>query len=216
MNVTRTKAHDSTDNYQSAIKIAEGISRGEEWAMAELYERMTGGALRFKIAHAFYPRHDDFTEDVMHDAYLDVISQLRRIPLRDPARLMGFVHTIVKCKIAEQIDKQKKRRNRYVHDGLDTVDQNARASDNNTPLKEVLKNEMDAVADQSLSALNKHEREILERFYLNDQKPRQICREMKLSQNEYRLRKSRAKAKFGEVARERYEQVNLKAMKAAA
>jgi RNA polymerase sigma-70 factor (ECF subfamily) len=41
----------------------------------------------------------------------------------------------------------------------------------------------------------------LTRFYLKEQPQEQICREMDLSETQFRLLKSRAKAKFGEIGR---------------
>jgi hypothetical protein len=49
---------------------------------------------------------------------------------------------------------------------------------------------------QALATLSKREREVLTRFYLQEQSPDRICSEMALSQHEFRLLKSRAKARF--------------------
>ena len=50
---------------------------------------------------------------------------------------------------------------------------------------------------QVFTALSQREREILERFYLEEQSEVQIRQEMKLTGTNYRVLKSRAKAKFG-------------------
>jgi len=42
-------------------------------------------------------------------------------------------------------------------------------------------------------------RDILVRFYLKEQSQEQICREMSLTETQFRLRKSRAKEKFNKV-----------------
>jgi len=51
--------------------------------------------------------------------------------------------------------------------------------------------------------LKDHEREILRRFYLEEQTQEQICAEMGLTETQFRLLKSRAKARFGELGRRR-------------
>jgi Protein of unknown function (DUF2384) len=50
--------------------------------------------------------------------------------------------------------------------------------------------------DQVLAALSAKEREVLTRFYLREQSAERICREMDLSHTDFRLLKSRAKARF--------------------
>jgi len=45
------------------------------------------------------------------------------------------------------------------------------------------------------------QRDVLVRFYLKGETPDRICREMNLTQNQFRLLKSRAKARFGLLGR---------------
>ena len=52
-----------------------------------------------------------------------------------------------------------------------------------------------------LKGLHPREREILIRYYLREQSPQEICREMRLTETQFRLIKSRAKARFGELIR---------------
>jgi RNA polymerase sigma-70 factor (ECF subfamily) len=47
------------------------------------------------------------------------------------------------------------------------------------------------------------DREILTRFYLQEESQDQICSEMALSETQFRLLKSRAKARFGELGRKK-------------
>jgi DNA-directed RNA polymerase specialized sigma subunit len=54
-----------------------------------------------------------------------------------------------------------------------------------------------------LASLSPRDRNILERFYLQEQTQEQICEEMSLSETQFRLLKSRAKARFGEIGKKR-------------
>ena len=56
-----------------------------------------------------------------------------------------------------------------------------------------------------LKGLSSRDREILTRFYLQEESQEQICREMKLTDTQFRLLKSRAKARFGEMGRRKLE-----------
>lgn len=50
--------------------------------------------------------------------------------------------------------------------------------------------------DRVLATLSEKEREVLTRFYVEEQSPERICIEMDLSEREFRLLKSRAKSRF--------------------
>jgi RNA polymerase sigma factor (sigma-70 family) len=54
-----------------------------------------------------------------------------------------------------------------------------------------------------LRELGMRDREILTRFYLQEESQEQICVEMRLSETQFRLLKSRAKARFGELGKKK-------------
>jgi DNA-directed RNA polymerase specialized sigma24 family protein len=56
---------------------------------------------------------------------------------------------------------------------------------------------------QVLEEISVRDKEILTRFYLRGQTQGKICREMRLTETQFRLLKSRAKARFGELGRKR-------------
>jgi DNA-directed RNA polymerase specialized sigma24 family protein len=57
--------------------------------------------------------------------------------------------------------------------------------------------------EQILQAIPRRDREILTRFYLKEQTQEEICEEMKLTETQFRLLKSRAKSRFGALGRRR-------------
>ena len=57
------------------------------------------------------------------------------------------------------------------------------------------------IARKVLSSVSRRDREILNRFYVQEQTQEQICADMGLSYNQFRLLKSRAKARFGEIGK---------------
>ena len=57
------------------------------------------------------------------------------------------------------------------------------------------------IARRVMNGISRRDREILERFYVHEQPQEQICAEMSLSYNQFRLLKSRAKARFGEMGK---------------
>jgi DNA-directed RNA polymerase specialized sigma24 family protein len=59
------------------------------------------------------------------------------------------------------------------------------------------------IALRILKSIGKRDREVLIRFYLEEQPAEQICREMNLTETQFRLIKSRAKARFGKMGKTR-------------
>jgi DNA-directed RNA polymerase specialized sigma24 family protein len=63
--------------------------------------------------------------------------------------------------------------------------------------------------ERILRSISRRDREILTRFYLLEQTQEQICSQMGLSENQFRLLKSRAKARFSELGRRRLSRRNF-------
>ena len=55
-----------------------------------------------------------------------------------------------------------------------------------------------------LRSLPKRDREVLIRFYLQEQLPEQICQELGITETQFRLIKSRAKSRYGELGKRRF------------
>jgi len=128
---------------------------------------------------------------------LIVVKAIRRGDLREPERLMGFVRTVVRRQVAAYIEQavQKRRDLTDLDAGFVVPDRKQ------NPEQEAMGLQRVELMKNSLSKLSERDREILLRFYLKEQPQEQICREMDLSETQFRLLKSRAKAKFGEIGR---------------
>ncbi|MDQ6708268.1 MAG: hypothetical protein M3Z85_20105 [Acidobacteriota bacterium] len=61
--------------------------------------------------------------------------------------------------------------------------------------------EHEEIAGKVLKGISKRDREILTRFYIAEQSQDEICTQMKLTETQFRLLKSRAKARFGEMGK---------------
>ncbi len=59
------------------------------------------------------------------------------------------------------------------------------------------------IMKSALAAMSRRDREILERFYLREQTPEQICAEMNLTDTQFRLHKSRAKARLAALGQKK-------------
>jgi len=105
---------------------------------------------------------------------------------------------VVKRQIAGSIDiAVQQRRSRVEFD--DSLFSVSDWRDN--PESSVIARQRAEIARKVLDGVSRRDREILKRFYVLEQAQEQICAEMGLTYNQFRLLKSRAKARFGELGK---------------
>ncbi|MEO5925423.1 MAG: sigma-70 family RNA polymerase sigma factor [Bryobacteraceae bacterium] len=192
------------DVYAGWVDLVERIQCGTTDGMEELYQLFSRG-IRFYLVRQLGPQD---LEDKIHDTFVVVVQAIRRGELREPSRLMGFVRTIVRRQVAAHIDRAVLRRREQTE--LDTT---VRISDPGiSPEETAMFSERKTLIHRVLSEIPSRDREILTRFYLQEQSQEQICAEMELSDTQFRLLKSRAKARFGELGKKRLAHKNLQAV----
>lgn len=175
--------------------LVKRIQSGDASAMEEMYDVFTTG-IRFYLCRQLGPQDLD---DRVHEAFLTITQAIRKGEVREPERLMGYVRTVVRRQVAAQIEAVVEQRRRQVDPGLEGVVCDRQPN----PERLAIEREQAAVAYGVLQSLPRRDREVLVRFYLKEQSPAEICREMDLSATQFRLTKSRAKVRFGELGRAR-------------
>jgi RNA polymerase sigma factor (sigma-70 family) len=121
---------------------------------------------------------------------------------------MGFVRTIVRRQVASHIDKAIQTR----REQLD-LDASAGVVDpHGNPEEAAIFHQKGDLIRKVLSELTSRDREILTRFYLEEETQEEICTEMTLTETQFRLLKSRAKSRFGELGKKRLAQGTLSAI----
>lgn len=181
--------------FQEWGTLVEEIRQGDQRAMEQLYKIFAKG-IRFQLCRQLGLQELD---DKVHDIFLIVVQAIQRGDLREPERLMGFVRTVLRRQVATHITK-------LVHSRRDniTADASLLVSDTRqNPEESLLNAQKVQLMRDALRGISPRDREILTRFYLQEQSPAQICAEMGLSETQFRLLKSRAKARFGEQGRRR-------------
>ena len=175
--------------------LVEKIRRNEPDGLEELYRVFSRG-VRFYLCRQLGPQDLD---DRVHDTFIIVAQAIQRGELREPDRLMGYVRTIVRRQVAAQIeDNIASRRKQFDLDwGLAVKDTGS------NPEQAAIRQENQQLAVKVLKSIAPRDREILIRFYLWEQPAGQICTEMGLTDTQFRLLKSRAKARFGELGKRR-------------
>jgi RNA polymerase sigma-70 factor (ECF subfamily) len=175
--------------------LVQRLRDGEQSAMEDLYRVFSGG-IRFYLWRQLGSQ--DLT-DRLHDLFLVVTESIRNGELREPERLMGYVHTVLRRQVAGHIHSRRvQRRNWFQLDfGTALLDRRPSAE------HRVIRREYSELALRILSTMRQRERDVLVRFYLKEQPAADICREMELTETQFRLLKSRAKARLGKLCQSR-------------
>src|SRR6201996_3481862 len=175
--------------------LVQQIKGGKDEGMEQLYKLFSRG-IRFYLCRQLGPQE---LEDKVHDTFLIVVNAIERGDLREPERLMGFVRTVVRRQVAAYIEQavHTRREQADIETGITVADRKQ------NPEQEAMLRQKADLMKSALAALSKRDRDILVRFYLKEQPQEQICREMELTETQFRLLKSRAKAKFGEIGRKK-------------
>jgi RNA polymerase sigma factor (sigma-70 family) len=198
-------AHSGEEDERSSSvdwpELVARIQHGDDSGMEELY-RMFARGIRFYLCRQLGMQELD---DKVHDTFLIVVQAIRRGDLREPDRLMGFVRTVVRRQVAAHIDQ-------VVHSWRDELhlDVGGRVVDGRrNPEQHMAFQQRVDFMDEVLNQLTERDREILTRFYLQEETQEEICQEMNLTETQFRLLKSRAKARFGELGKKRLQQKML-------
>jgi RNA polymerase sigma-70 factor, ECF subfamily len=176
-------------------EIVERVRTGNAAGMEDLYSYF-GAGIRFHLYRRFGTQD---LEDKVHDIFVMIAEAIHAGEPRDPERLAGYIRTIVRRQIATFIEKavQTRRKQTGIDPGMLLSDHAA------DPERKAIERQNMEIAMRVLKSAPQRDREVLVRFYLEEQSAEEICRELDLSDTQFRLIKSRAKARFGKLAQAR-------------
>jgi RNA polymerase sigma-70 factor (ECF subfamily) len=195
--------------YSSVVPAGTGVKpHDHDWAtiVSQIQARdETGVVSLYKIVKSRYSlqlarqleRQD--VEDKLHETFLIVVAAIQEGRLQHPERIMGFVRTVAQRQVAAYI-KQAVRFRQREHDFAPTVHIRCQKAG---PEEFVMLQERTSFMRAILAEMPDRTREILKRFYLLEQRPEQICLELGLTETQFRLMKSRAKAVFAAAGRKK-------------
>lgn len=175
------------------VVLVERIRQGDSQSMELLYQRFFRGIRLYLCRQIGHQEIDD----KVHDTFLIVLQAIRRGDVKEPARLLGFIRTVVRRQVAAYIEGAIHERR-----DMEPVEANYRICDRQeSPEERLMRQQRRQIMAKVLREVSERDREILTRFYLLEQTQEQICAEMNLTETQFRLLKSRAKARFGELGR---------------
>jgi len=163
--------------------------------MEELYRLFSKG-LRFYLCRQTVPQD---LEDRLHDVFILIVEAIRRGEIREPERLMGFVRTVARRQVSAHIDRVVHARAKEIP----VEGERGIVDGGGSPEQAAIFREREDMIKRVLSELSGRDREILTRFYLKEQSESRVCLEMDLTETQFRLLKSRAKARFGDLGKKK-------------
>ena len=179
----------------SWVELVGRVRAGDPGGMEELYRVFSTG-IRFHLCRQLGQQDLD---DKVHDIFVIVAQSIRSGELREPEKLMGYVRTVVRRQLAAYVNGVVTTRRRQTD-----LDPGMALSDHHPdPERRAIERQNAEVAIRILNGFPQRDHEVLVRFYLKEQAAPEICDEMGLTENQFRLIKSRAKARFGELGRTR-------------
>jgi len=169
-------------------RVVEEIRNGDEHGLELLYNAVRDCAR----PHLFQHVDPQMVDDHIQEIQMIVLSAVRSGELRDPLCLLGFVRTVTRRQVAVHIRRSILRRRRLI--SVETTAPPVAPADE-SPLERLATQERIEAVRTVVARLRPRDREILVRFYFEEQDSDKICREMGLSATQFRLYKSRALAK---------------------
>lgn len=191
------------NSWLAAAALVDRIREGEQDALWELYSEVFKKGVRNLIIRRIGPCSN--VDDMVHDAYLITVNAIRGGSIREPQRLLGFIRGVVRHLIYRHVSDRTRRNNNFVD--LDLAE---RTLGEEAPQEvSVIEKRKVALMRKVLNELPARDREVLRRFYLLEQSMATICEEMGLTETQFRLLKSRAKAKLAQLAQKRMKTESL-------
>jgi RNA polymerase sigma-70 factor (ECF subfamily) len=138
-------------------------------------------------------------EDRMHDVYLIVVDAIQRGKIREPAALLSYIQGVARFVLCSQANTRSRRAR--ITGSLGHWESNRECRQ--TPEDTLRLKERSQIMRTMIQALSDKEREVLVRFYLHEQAKEGICRDLGLTETQFRLMKSRAKARLALLGAER-------------
>ena len=184
---------DSQPSGSNSIALVEGILADDQITVERLFSTYKRGVMYFFIRQ-FGPQD---AEDLATETLTIVWEAVRAGSVREPERLPGYVMTVARRLGFRVIGERTASRQSEKSIDHEQMVFNNLWSSAESPEDSLLRTQQQNVMLKVLRSLSTRDREVLERFYLHEQSPERIQTDMGMTETQFRLTKSRAKARFG-------------------
>lgn len=186
----------------SPADLVDKIRRGDKEAENVLVQRYSRGV---SVVIRRIVQNVTDVEELVQQTFMIAIDKIRRGDLHEPERLSGYI-----CGIAGKLAKvhlQKARLRNLTH-----IDEIAPVVDSNRgPFEQLLRKEEAEIVRQVIGELRmQRDREIIIRYYLNDEEKHSICASLSLTGVQFNRVIFRALDRFKELYEKRLSQIPKK------
>jgi hypothetical protein len=175
------------------VHLIAQLKADEDTGREQLYKLFSRG-IRYYLSCQVVPQE---LEHKIHDMIAVVLEAIQRGDLRDSELLVPFILKVTRkhleAYIAQTIQNDCSQRD--VGGGIAVV-----VGKENPELVAVIQQKV-AHMIKVLSSLSQIDRDILDRFYVQEQRLEHFCSDMCVTETQFRLLKSRVKVKFQELSR---------------
>jgi RNA polymerase sigma-70 factor (ECF subfamily) len=191
-------ASSGPDALPAFAEVVDNVRSGHPDGLDQLYRvfRILSASLRRQLGF------QDF-DDRVHDMFIVVAEAIRQGKLREPAALPSYIYGVARLSLCSKIGVRS-RHERLSGSLRHWVSLRHR---DDSPEYVLAERERTGIMRQMLASLSAKEREILTRFYLDEQTKEQICSELNLTDTQFRLTKSRAKQRLSRMGEAQHLQM---------
>ena len=175
------------------ISLVEGILSEDGGSVEQLFTGFKRG-LTFYFERKFGAQEAD---DLVTETLMIVWKEVRSGSVREPERLAGFVMTVARRLGFRVVEQRTHSRQAESHIDHEPAVFNKLRTSSESPEDSMIRAQQQTVMLTVLRSLSERDREVLDRFYLQEQSPEHIQSEMRMTETQFRLTKNRAKARFG-------------------
>lgn len=182
------------NNYENFAVLIQGIKNNDDLAAETLCSKIKGGILLVIRRTVGYQD----LEDIMQDVLATVLNAIQRDQVHHPDALLAFARTIAHRRVSAYVKHAVSERS---HDSGPIDDYRPSTSYSDNPEEKYFQAERAHLISRALMGLKSNQREVLQRFYYQEEPKEQICRDMNLTETQFRLLKYRARINLGNAGR---------------
>jgi RNA polymerase sigma-70 factor, ECF subfamily len=197
----------SDDPSSEWCKLTAQLKAGEDTGREQLY-KLFSRCIRYYLSFQFAPQE---LEHRIHDMIAVVVDAIQRGDLQDSELLVPFIRSVARKHLQIYIAQtdQNDCSPTDLGSGVAVV-----AGQENPKVVAVMKQKV-ALMTTVLSCLSQRDLDILDRFYLQEQRYEHFCGDMCVTETQFRLLKSRLKIKFKDLNRKFASNINAEYSNAA-
>lgn len=189
-----------------AASLATRVRKGEKLAEQQIVTRYSRGLLSFLRRKS---DDDDLADDLHQDTFRIVLERLRGKGLEDPSHLAGFIHATAKNLVIAHFRKQARRKTEPDSALIDNSSHSGISQSDASILDEQAKTVRSLIAELR----SERDREVLLRFYLDEEDKQSICSVLRLTEKHFNRVIFRARERFRGLLLKHEKRSNFRVVK---